>query len=645
MRGGASAFRLHGKVGRARRVFLVHEGGARVGSRPGHGLVLPVRGVSRDHAELRVTAEGLRVRDLGSKNGLRLNGRRVDEAMAVAGDRLHFGPVELEVEEVEPGDAVLAVSLDGEPPTPAPGTALPSHPGSPSHSGTWGSSTPWLGSLASVDSMDTWWAALEEVAAGLSSEPPSLPAVTAAVGRTLGARGACFALLEGRREPVVLSAWGRLDGALEAESPIFRRLADRGCPAPGETRQEGAGLDGEPRVLRLGTAGGCLLLALWEPAVVGSAATSFLSLVLRLVATATGEVVPRAGEFGASGGPGEFGDAGDSADAGAAGAGGGELVFPPGYVAGASAAVAVLHRQMRGVAASGLPVLVRGETGVGKEMVARTLHLSSPRSAGPLVAVNCAAIPADLLEAEMFGIGKGVATGVEARQGRFQEADGGTLFLDEVGEMPPPLQAKLLRALEEGVVQPLGRRPQAIDVRLVAATNADLLAMAKDGRFREDLYYRLAGAVLDVPPLRRRPEDVTVLLEHFGRRAARAAGKTVHGVTWRALERLTAHPWLGNVRELAHLAERLVHLAPDGGAIDSTLLPPEIGATEPGAAAGVPVAEVDSLRLEDHVEPLERRLVEEALHRTGGNRTRAAELLGMSRNGLAYKLKNLGLDG
>jgi two-component system response regulator HupR/HoxA len=309
--------------------------------------------------------------------------------------------------------------------------------------------------------------------------------------------------------------------------------------------------------------------------------------------------------------------------------------------------MSVLYQQMASIAGTELPVLLGGETGVGKELLARTLHLSSLRAGGPFVPVNCAAIPAELLEAEMFGIGKGVATGVEARSGRFRQADGGTLFLDEIGDLPLALQAKLLRALESKEIHPVGSAPLAVDVRLVAASNADLRQRAADGRFREDLFYRLAGCVLEVPPLRRRREDVPVLIEHFVAAAAVEAGKQVRGVSWSALDCLAAYDWPGNVRELQHEVRRLVHLCPVGGAVDSTLLPPRLvagGGAPRGGDGGASADAGASLRLQDHVAPLERRLVREALHRAGGNRSEAARLLGMSRNGLAYKLKTLGLD-
>jgi transcriptional regulator with AAA-type ATPase domain len=320
-----------------------------------------------------------------------------------------------------------------------------------------------------------------------------------------------------------------------------------------------------------------------------------------------------------------------------------DLAFPAGYRPGESPAMRLLYGQLAALADSDLPLLVVGETGSGKEPLARTLHRSSPRRRGPFVAVNCAAIPAELLEAEMFGIGHGVATGVEARRGRLEEAAGGTLLLDEVGDMPLPLQAKLLRALQERVVEPLGRPARPLDARVVAATNQDLEARIDDGSLRRDLYYRLAGAVLRVPPLRHRPGDLPALVGHFLTRFTGEAGKRLRGLTVRTLERLQAHRWPGNVRELENEIRRLVQLCPDGGAIDSAMLaehvlapPPEPAEDDPGLAA--------TLELAAHTEALERRLIRRALERTGGNQTRAAKLLGLSRNGLANRIRRLGIE-
>jgi transcriptional regulator with PAS, ATPase and Fis domain len=309
-------------------------------------------------------------------------------------------------------------------------------------------------------------------------------------------------------------------------------------------------------------------------------------------------------------------------------------------VVGDSAAIASLHAQMKPLVEGDLPVLVLGETGVGKECVAQILHLSSPRRAGPFVAINCAAIPADLLEADLFGIGKGVATGVVERAGRFQMAEGGTLFLDEIGEMPAPLQTKLLRALQQKEVQPVGGVPTRVDIRVVAATNSDLFRRMEEGGFRRDLYYRVAGYALRVPALRERREDIPGLVEAFVRTFSREARRSVRGITVRALRALVDYPWPGNVRELEHEARRLVSLCPDGQPLESGMLSPQILAP-PAAAAGeeAPLG----LSLEANVERLERRLIREALERARGNRSEAARLLGVSRNGLALKMTRLGI--
>jgi two-component system NtrC family response regulator len=257
------------------------------------------------------------------------------------------------------------------------------------------------------------------------------------------------------------------------------------------------------------------------------------------------------------------------------------------------------------------------------------------------VAVNCAAIPADLLEAEMFGIGKGVATGVVDRPGKFQLAEGGMLFLDEIGDMPLELQAKLLRALQEKEVQPVGGPLVPVDIRVVAATNADLAKRMEGGRFRRDLYYRLAGHVLEVPPLRRRREDVPALVEALLRRFAREAGRSVRGVTAGALRALVEQEWPGNIRELEHVLRRLVQLCPEGEAIDSGLVPLQ---ALPASPEPSPASEGTSLELASRLEVLEEQLVREALARADGNRTQAAKLLGISRNGLAIKMQRLGIE-
>ncbi len=310
------------------------------------------------------------------------------------------------------------------------------------------------------------------------------------------------------------------------------------------------------------------------------------------------------------------------------------------------------------MARSDLPVLILGETGVGKEGIARILHRSSDRARGPFIAINCAAIPAELLEAELFGIGRAVATGVSERKGRFVLAAGGTLFLDEIGDMPPDLQAKLLRALQEQEVQPVGGPAESIDARVVAATNTSLAQRIEAGAFRNDLYYRLAGMVLNVPPLREHREDISALVEHFLGLYSRQADKAIRGMTLEALRRLIDRPWPGNVRELEYEVRRLVYLCPAHQAIDSSMLSPYVepaGEASPGAAATPVVAggsetspdlpafsatrELDLTGVEQlGLAGVEKQLVVEALKRCRGNRTRAAKLLGISREALRRRI-------
>jgi two-component system response regulator AtoC len=288
-------------------------------------------------------------------------------------------------------------------------------------------------------------------------------------------------------------------------------------------------------------------------------------------------------------------------------------------------------------------VLLTGESGTGKEVLARAIHAQSGRRGQAFVAVNCAAIPEALLESELFGHARGAFTGADrARRGLFVEADGGTLFLDEIGELPPPLQAKLLRVLQEEEVMPIGEsKPRSIDVRVIAATSRDLEREVASGRFREDLFYRLDVFRVRVPPLRERREDVPLLVDHFIARFRETLGKAVRTITDDALDRLVDHAWPGNVRELENVVERAMILA-DSDRITLADLPEAI-ATPRKKPTSSPASGDFSMRRARR--RFESELIRRALDATGGNRTRAARLLEISHRALLYKIKEYGLGG
>jgi DNA-binding NtrC family response regulator len=284
------------------------------------------------------------------------------------------------------------------------------------------------------------------------------------------------------------------------------------------------------------------------------------------------------------------------------------------------------------VARSKSTVLITGETGTGKEMVARAIHYHSAQREMPLIKVNCAAIPETLLESELFGHVRGAFTGATtSKKGKFALADGGSIFLDEIGTMSPALQSKLLRVLQEREFEPLGsERTQKVDVRVIAATNRDLRQMVSDGRFQEDLYYRLNVIPIHIPPLRERREDIPTLVEHFVEKHAQRAGKRIDGVAPGVLEMLQASDWPGNVRELENTVERAVVLA-QSAVISGDVV--RILGVSTAAPAGLP-----SLNLRQNLEWAERETVRRALEAAGGVKKDAAEVMGISQRALSYYL-------
>lgn len=293
---------------------------------------------------------------------------------------------------------------------------------------------------------------------------------------------------------------------------------------------------------------------------------------------------------------------------------------------------------------STMRILVQGESGTGKALVARAIHGGSRRSGGPFVEVNCAALPEQLIEAELFGAEKGAYTGAhQTRRGLVALADGGTLFLDEVGELPLALQAKLLHFLEDGTYRPVGAATvHGGDVRVIAATNRDLHAMVGEGGFREDLYYRLNVISVAVPALREREDDVIVLCRHFAAHYAEQEGGRPITLSDGAAALLRAHGWPGNVRELKNLVERLTILYP-GGRVMPEHLPIELRRSRDGDHEDAAGAGDGATSLGDHLEEAERRMLLDALNRSRGHKGQAAETLGISRHALKRRLQRLGL--
>jgi two-component system response regulator PilR (NtrC family) len=316
-----------------------------------------------------------------------------------------------------------------------------------------------------------------------------------------------------------------------------------------------------------------------------------------------------------------------------------------GGILGKSRPMLALFHMLETVARANSTVLIHGETGTGKEVVARAIHHNSARRGSRFVALNCSAIPETLLEAELFGHVRGAFTGaVGMRQGRFEQAHKGTLFLDEVGTMSPALQMKLLRALQEREFERVGdNQTIKVDVRVIAATNSDVAAMVRDGSFREDLYYRLNVISIELPPLRERRDDIPLLVQHFLDKFASSELRdgARPQVSQGAMRRLMAYSWPGNVRQLENAVERAVAFSAGRHHIEAADLPPEIQVTPEPTVPPLVEFPDDGLDLADYLASIERDLIHRSLERTGGNRNKAAELLRIKRTTLVEKLKRM----
>ena len=604
------------------QVYPLVPGSNQLGSLANNEIALPANGVSRVHARLTVVDGELEVEDLDSKNGTFVSGQRIQRMRIAPGQVVRFGPVPLLFQQLHHDDAELAIAFE-----PAISEQTGTVPIQPSPAAGLGGSMP------------REWLRLAEIfhARLYSKADGDLGAALGLLVGELRLKGACVLEIPEDQFPIVLAASGQVAQTATEE---LRRVCTAYLSSGRRSEvyfQTTAEADSPMTLAALKTPTvDPLILVLWGafPGRVDS------ELLMRVLVRMIAPCRPRLD------GPGEESWSRDYPG----------LTFPPGYVYAQSEAMGKIYRLMQTLAMGDLPILIVGETGVGKEYLAQILHHSSPRRNGPFVAINCAAIPAELLEAELFGIGEGVATGVSAKEGHLQMASGGTIFLDEIGDMSADLQAKLLRALQEKEVHPVGRDPVPVDVRVLAATNQALSKRIEEGSFRSDLYYRLDGYKLKIPPLRERPEDIPALVEHFLRSCAKELGRPIRGLTVRALRMLGAYPWPGNVRELGNEVRRAVYLCQENRTIESSILsqalrdyeppppdtpPPSPLLVEPDESREMPAPlglGLDSLNLEQ----LESQAIEEALRRCKFNQVQAAKLLGISRQSLRRRMERFG---
>jgi DNA-binding NtrC family response regulator len=569
---------------RVRYVPLHDAAELRVGSAADNDVVISAPGVSRHHARIATSGRGVSVIDTGSKNGVLAGRQRVDTVVLAVGDSVRLGAAAVTLQEVSTSDADIAIRLTAE------------------SSGTF--HTPVLDtdsflSLAIGPGGAIRWMQRTE---SLSAHERLLDAQSLLEEARRIAGADVLLLFAREREDLEIAAMaGPLPDAEET-----RALARGDAVADWDV---------------VGGPGSDLLLAAKGTRSRSHWRRDFYDYVRVKLAEA----------FGARG-------------RASAGRGAANVVLSPRMIVGSSPA---MHRLVRDVAlaASGrFDVLILGETGTGKELVASAIHQSAAQAAGPFIAVNCAEIPPAQAEAELFGIARGAATGVEPRGGLFLAAHGGTLFLDEIGELPEALQPALLRVLQQREVRAIAStETKPIDVRVIASTNRDLERDAAQGRFRADLYYRLRQSLVRVPALRERREDIPQLAAALLQRAAAAASKRIAGISSRALAHLVQYDWPGNVRELENLLREAVLRCADGGVVQSEHLSLPTYDSSPAITPAVP-RNTAPATLQDRVDDVERAALADALTRANGNKSKAAELLGITRQGLYGKLKRHGID-
>jgi transcriptional regulator with AAA-type ATPase domain len=566
------AFRLVVLSDRGPQRAVLQAGRNLVGSDPACAICVPHPSVSHHHAALDVEADRIVLRDLGSSNGTMAGARRIREADITVGTALYFGRVSAVLEHVADADLEVAIPLAG-PAASGPDGAAASQP----------ASTVTLEPVANFV-LDNLPRLLRRLVDG-----GDLAALPQDVGQALFVALPCTTL------DVLTRARG--DDAIRFSA-----------------RAEGQGSSTETPATRDGVAGEVTVRATFPSARYADTYGPLLETAAALVALGEGAARNRPTR---------------------------DVRMRP--VVPAPPDPPTLDPEMRAiyadaakVARGDVSVLVTGESGTGKELLARYVHDASTRSDGPFVALNCAALPRDLLEVELFGIERGVATGVDSRPGKFELADNGTLFLDEIGDMAPETQASILRVLQERLVYRLGsREPRAARIRVVAATNRDLTPMLEDGRFRSDLYHRIATWVVELPPLRQRRADIPNLAAFFLAREASRHNRRVGGLSRGAVEALTAFDWPGNVRQLEHEMARAVLFVDDGEMLDTARLHPAILAGGSGSRPGT----LDGARA-----AAERDEIVAALHAHRGDVVAAAARLGISRATAYRRLKTLGID-
>jgi DNA-binding NtrC family response regulator/pSer/pThr/pTyr-binding forkhead associated (FHA) protein len=613
-------------------------GEVRIGCSSQNEMVLPFPGVSRVHARAIRNDGVVVVSDVGSKNGLSVDSKRVSEATLSPGVAVRIGHALLTLEEEPTSDHEAALHMKHEKRRSSSG-GRPTEPGLRKDEGT-------AAALRFVREVET---------SGGSFQGLHRRSLLARAAALLGAEAVLLVDRTGAGAGVI-----DFGGSLPGEAVIDAACADGDVPRGARVVVREIGGTGA-----LSVAGdrNHRLLAVFPgpPPEQASWQSDLLSyLAFKLMPDRESREPkerqqrrPKTAETQALVAP-------------------DLLKIPEGFVVGESPAFTNLLKQIRSTVRSRQDVLVLGETGTGKEFISRMIHASGPTADGPFVAINCAAIPSDLLESQLFGVQGRVATGVDPHAGLLAQAEGGSIFLDEIGELAEPLQAKLLRVLQEREVLPLGASvPRKVNLRVISSSNRDLERAVKEGNFRADLYYRLRGLQFHIPPLRERREDIPALVLEFASRAAAEYGKRVTGVSRRALTMLMAHEWPGNVRELDGEVRRAVLVCREGGLLQAEHFAPVRWAVEKAGEAGRGAAQAGLTpsqpatapstsppafptisncapepprkppNLQEQVDAVERKAIQDTLAATGGNKSKAAELLGVTRAGLAMKTRRL----